>query len=260
MKMLPYLQVESDHVCAEIFNNCRTLAYMRNGFERRMPAVWRNAIFGDGDCHDCCCHTFDEGDYTTIDGPNPAPWFDPTIPASREVFGFLVDADSMVIESPNSSRLSGNRSARPEMIVAGTVIASSVRGENYFIRWLSTQLNNCCQRCSGLMLSMFESCAPLTDVCNPLDGILENEQNFIEQSQSGPYQVCYVPFDFEAGGSSLFSNVCPGDPEWVPGGSSFRARDLPSASQIGATFVPLPDVAGGCDLEIVGRFLSLIHI
>jgi len=252
MLLQPYMRVESDHVCAEVLNNCRVLAYLSNSYNRNLHPVWRNAdLSGCG-----CCHVMDDADYTFPgDTPNnPAPWFDPSNPASGEAFGFLVDLDGFNLESGNTSRLSGGRGGRQEITITGSVVASSTRGNNYFVRWLLSTLNNCCSSCSGLAVEMFESCAAAAEVCSPGESLTIGQQDI---PVTVPYTVCYTPFAFTPTDTpTLFSNVCPAALSWVEGGSNFSAYNLPSVAQMAAATTLFGTT--GCDVEVRGRDGNLI--
>lgn len=250
MKLLPYLRIESDHVCSEIFNNCRVLAYITNAWNPTVPDVWRKADLKG--CSNNCCSTFDEKNYTFPGdlNNNPAPWYDPNVPASGEVFGFLVDLDGFDLEPADGARLSGFLGGgHQQATITGSVIASTERGNNYFVRWMKQQLNSCCRSCAGLAAEMFETCAPSTDVCFPGDSLTIGAQEIpVEQ----PYKVCYTPFAFSgADVPTLFSNVCPTTLLRNSGGSDFSAYDLPSSSQMAGATTTVS--SAGCAIEVRGR-------
>lgn len=257
MRLLPYLHLEGDHVCSEIWNNCRTLAYMQNANNAGdVPGVWRNAIFASNDCDSCCCHSHDEGNYTTPGDTanNPAPWFDPTNPASAEAFGFLVDQNSFQIESARSARIRANRGARPIATADFSIVSSTVRGANYLQRWVLDQVDNCCRQCSGLMATVFETCVPEVELCSPTSSIQAGTQEINDDGEVVvlPFTVCYTPFEFGTSTEpTLFSNVCPGALEWIPGGSDFASVNEPTTAQLNGAWVPFG--TSGCNIEIRGR-------
>lgn len=256
-RLLPYLHLQGDHVCAELFNNCRTLAYMTNAQNAgSVPGVWRNAIFAN-DCNDCCCHTVDEGDYTFPGDTanNPAPWFDASNPASEEAFGLLVDRHSFNVESARSARIRSNRGARPLASVDFSIVSSTQRGANYLHRWLLDVVDNCCRSCTGLEATVFETCAPLSDVCAPGDVIQAGQQAINDEGEVvvSPFTICYTPFEFGmTDQATLFSNVCPGQLQWIEGGSFFSAGTEPTLAQLSGPWVDFPGEQG-CGVEIRGR-------
>jgi hypothetical protein len=158
IEMLPYLSVGG----VEVVNNCRTNAYIANvgappvGVAQAAwhpGRLWRPA---EGPC-DCCCDLHEDDTYTWPSDPlNPAPWFDPVIPASAEAFGFLVDGDGVDVERVDDARVKSE--GLPAFIsVTGTVVSSTRRGHQYMVRWLRSRFADC-PACGGIEVRLSEFC------------------------------------------------------------------------------------------------------
>lgn len=78
MELMRYLMVSAGDGCSgadciEVFNACRTLAYIKRP-EPPRPASWWYVPT----CETCCCPGFDDPDDYTYPGDpvHPAPWYD----------------------------------------------------------------------------------------------------------------------------------------------------------------------------------------
>lgn len=168
MKLSPYLAVTDRNGCnsVELFNNCRTIAYMRSKFGRGDVSTaslrphkfwWGTPPKPAGRCDSCCCGANDQGGYTFPSdcAGNVAPWFDQATPASAEFFGFLVDYANM--EDVWSGRVAGE-GGYPQLTISGRIISSTERGHNYGRRWIQNVLGDVCAGCDGLTIEVQEHC------------------------------------------------------------------------------------------------------
>lgn len=154
--MLPYLALVSETCTTEVFNQCRTFAYLKAA-----GSTWKPE---EGDCGTCCCRAFDTGDYSTPGNclANPAPWFHPSIPQSADAYGALVE--SFDVESPTSTRVVQEGGA-PLITIVVRLLAGTPAALSYLRRWVRGELSACCRSCDGVTLAMYEHCAPVSDLC-----------------------------------------------------------------------------------------------
>lgn len=149
MELMRFLQVSagdgcSGAECIEVFNACRTLAYIRRS-EAPRPSPWWYAP----PCEACCCADFDDGDYTyPSDVDNPAPWFDVADPNSGEFFGFLPSSIQMTTPysrvGATATALGRVQFTKRTITIEGDVVASSCCGTEYGKQWLMTVLTPGC--------------------------------------------------------------------------------------------------------------------
>lgn len=153
----------------ELVNSVRALALMDEGC--RAHATWEKAEVaacrlwaGQG------CWTMDSAEYSlsASSWANPAgtedQFIDAADPRSDETAGFLPDAPGegvgVILESPDEARIADSPTRLPlELIVTGTVIASSIRGEHLWLQWASRVLNARNHRGLGWTATLVTHCA-----------------------------------------------------------------------------------------------------
>lgn len=135
----------------ELVNGVRALALMDIGcrahatWERPQIAACRRWLGQE-------CWAMDSAQYglSASSWANPAgtedQFIDAADPRSDETAGFLPDAPGegigIILESPDETRVAQSPTPVPlELIVTGTVIASSIRGEHLWLQWASRALN-----------------------------------------------------------------------------------------------------------------------
>lgn len=168
----------------ELVNGARTLALMEEGCrkhrfwsERDISSVRR--WYGNE------CWAFDSGQYGTEPSlwEDPAgeqdlnPWEDSDDPRTQEVAGFLPDAPGnglgVIIESPVESRIMDSNRIEPlELVITGTVVAGTDRGEHVYLKWLTQTLTDPLSFRTGWTATVFSHCPVEEDwaaVADPLD-------------------------------------------------------------------------------------------
>jgi hypothetical protein len=173
----------------EIANEGRTIAYLANRETPLNPSGvpgvsdrWRvnmtpccpcPVLFTDSDGN---ATPYLRPDITDITGGgDPAPWYDPELPASAEFLGLLVTSieglDSVVTRAvvergaaPGGAYLGVERQGAREIVVKGTLVATTCAGLDYGRRWLThTLANDPCDTCDTYALEVRTSCPPDTD-------------------------------------------------------------------------------------------------
>lgn len=159
--LLGYLSL-TDHTGTEVelINGARTLALMRAAVQGdpadvcRVHPFWdERQIAGVRRWMGNECAFFDSGQYgadsSLWDNPggsqDPNPWEDIADPAGLEVAGFLPDAPApgfgLQLESPAEARVVESTRVEPlELVVTGTVVAGTERGESAWLRWATELL------------------------------------------------------------------------------------------------------------------------
>lgn len=193
--LLGYLQLETpDGDCVEIINGARTLALMRHAAAAdptadptdacRMHSAWRlrdiATVWQGNDCW-----AFNSGQY----GVDPTRWDDPLgtqdlnpwegllNPGTAEVAGFLPDAPApglgVILESPTESRIMESDRIEPlELVITGTVVAGTSRGESAWLQWANRELTNCRLYQRPMRATVFTHCADEDDwaaIADPAD-------------------------------------------------------------------------------------------
>lgn len=168
--LLGYLQLEDPAGnCVELVNGARTLALMAREECRAHPS-WHlssSPRAWDG----LSCWAFDSGQYGETpalwDDPggaqDPNPWEDPDDPRTFEVAGFLPDAPGagvgVIIESPVEERVMSSPRVEPlELLITGTIVAGSSRGEQVFLSWLTRTLTDPYSFLQGWKATVFTHC------------------------------------------------------------------------------------------------------
>lgn len=132
-----------------------------------------------------CPEDWDEEGYGTSPSfeENPAPWYDPTIPASNEFLGFFVSditglngppyLRSYTVNNSIGSSLSRMKFAGREMTFKGTMYASTTQGMEYGIRWLNQVVlgQSSCDGCPDDEMTIRIHCSR-DSVLNPDDGLV----------------------------------------------------------------------------------------
>lgn len=135
----------------ELVNGLRALALMDEGC--RAHGTWQKVEVNA--CRQWAgqsCWAMDPAEYSPDTGSFVNPgwaadgFIDAADPRSDETAGFLPDAPAeglgIILESPDESRVAGSATHVPlELLVTGTVIASSIRGEHLWLQWASRALN-----------------------------------------------------------------------------------------------------------------------
>ncbi len=145
-----YLQLRDEFGnCSEIVHNCRTLAYLRNSGAGFRPADV---------CVDCCCDSIDQCEYTTPgDADEPAPWYDPILPASGEFLGLW---GSLNLAPPTADDgVVGNKT----LTFTGMLLSTTKRGKAFGMEWLSNALAPFCTSCTGREMTVFTHCPSRCD-------------------------------------------------------------------------------------------------
>jgi hypothetical protein len=164
----------ADFACTEIINSVRAATYsqlyclpIECDACPELPCA-----LGDGD--------FQQDPYTPYTDPatDEAPWYDPAVPESTGVLGFM-GLDVSGFQSSTVSRtpvpLVGDGSAlgiarRAHRVITYTVLMI-VRDEcalSYGLEWLAATLNGCCDDgCNGSTLGVF-ACCPTCDGCDAM--------------------------------------------------------------------------------------------
>ena len=134
--------------CVDLIHNCRTMSFLNN---TPFNGGFRQAV----DCDDCCCEDFDDCEYTTPDGLEPAPWYDPNNPASAEFLGLW--------GSLNISQPEGDGSITPPKMLTftGSLISTTKRGKAFGMAWVDGVLSPFCVSCSGREATVFTHCPSL---------------------------------------------------------------------------------------------------
>lgn len=164
----------------EISNGARTTQYLRRGLG---GLAWQVGSAGGGcDCsiqwRDLGCETQEE--CFVSPALDPAPWFDPDVPASADFLGILIPDQREWFDGLASrnvtQRLSGLGGAsigpmhmepRP-LTTAATLCAANQAGLEYGRRWLQQVLSRLCDPCQL-------SIAELRSSCPPCDGTDDDE-------------------------------------------------------------------------------------
>lgn len=189
--LLGYLHLEDQTGrCVELINGARTAALIDRA--RRDPAgsdgcrvhkYWdERPLAGERVWHGNDIWAFNSGQYgadsTLWDDPlgdqDLNPWEDTDNPATVEVAGFLPDAPGpglgVVLESPTEARVMESSRVEPlELVVTGTVVAGTSRGESAFLQWLNRVLTEPYAFRTGWKATVFTHCPdpavwePITD-------------------------------------------------------------------------------------------------
>lgn len=213
--LLGYLQLEDPTgKCVELVNGARTLALMAREECRAHPS-WRMSLSPrrwDGNE----CWAFDSGQYGEEPSlwadpggdQDPNPWEDPADPRTAEVAGFLPDAPGdgvgVIIESPVEDRVMSSARVEPlEMIVTGTIVAGSSRGEQVWLSNLTRTLTEPFGFVQGWKATVFTHCPDADEwagVADAFDLPVEDPQAPVVTAWDDPDPAVLEPF--------------AGEPEW----------------------------------------------
>lgn len=148
MEFLGHLELRDGGACTELISNCRSLAYLSK-------LACRSPWFVE-DCEDCCCDIIDLGYGTSpADGPNVAPWYQATIPASAEFLGLYGHL--------TMTRVSADGISTDRITFTGIVLATSIRGSNYGCQWVNRSVEPYCQNCRGIQATVYAHCGENPD-------------------------------------------------------------------------------------------------
>ncbi|AMD42768.1 minor tail protein [Streptomyces phage Xkcd426] len=111
------------------------------------------------------------GPYTTPDAAvDPAPWYDPAVPASAQFLGFLPLSVEGTDDNPRARSVTGavggggvfgpTRDLPRTMTVSGVLIGSTCCGAQYGLQYMSEALSSCSgDACDGDCFTMYNCCA-----------------------------------------------------------------------------------------------------
>lgn len=177
--LLGYLELtHPDGSAVEVINGARTLGLINAaragaaGDACRVHGFWdERAITGLRVWQGNSCAFVDSGQYGTDsslwDNPagsqDPNPWETSADPSTAEVAGFLPDAPApgfgLQLESPTEARITESTRTEPlELIVTGTVVAGTERGESAWLRWLTCTLEDTDAQRDGWTAAVFTAC------------------------------------------------------------------------------------------------------
>lgn len=154
-----YLEIGS----VEVANHARLHAYLSSVSS---SLTWGNV---------CRCPTFEAaalGDPPYVSPEvDPAPWWDPDVPASAEYAGFLVlsveGLDSWPMTRTVTNAVGGGgafgraRVQAREITVQGLILGASCCGVEYGLHWISEALAGCAETgCGGDCLTLYLCCPP----------------------------------------------------------------------------------------------------
>jgi hypothetical protein len=123
----------------------------------------------------CACDTFtaevlgDEPYTTPDDAASPAPWYDPSDPASAEFAGFLVlgveGTDDFPVKRSVTASVTGGGSLGParvqprDIVVTGILLGATCCGVEFGLRYLAAALQGCTgSQCGGDCVTMYDCC------------------------------------------------------------------------------------------------------
>lgn len=161
--LLGYLHLEDPAGnCVELINGARTLALMRaarldpaGADGCRVSPAWqlRDDLAAAWDGNDCWA--FNSGQYGAdsaqwddpLEDQDLNPWEDTDDPATAETAGFLPDAPGaglgVLLESPTEARVIESDRVEPlELVITGTVVAGTARGESAWLQWANRVLTD----------------------------------------------------------------------------------------------------------------------
>jgi hypothetical protein len=149
----------------ELFNEARTAAYVRAGLAGPYLTV------SEAGCCDALSKSLTGAQQTYVSpAADPAPWYDPGHPASAEFLGFLVkitgtDSTLQRTVTPKTVGRGGGalgrlRPAERNIVVTGHLVASTQRGQEYGMRWLTARLATAlgCDTCAVSELRVMTHC------------------------------------------------------------------------------------------------------
>lgn len=149
----------------EIVNSARLQSYIDNGL-----------VLGFNNLRACGCPTLAPSLGQTYVSPalDPAPWYDPVVPASAEFAGFLLLSMTGDTNRPTSRAVSqavtgggvfGRQKVTPRpIVVSGVLLGSSCCGVDYGLKWLGQALDSCVGvGCEGSDMGVL-NCCPSDDV------------------------------------------------------------------------------------------------
>lgn len=189
--MLGYLHLEDPTGrCVELINGARTLGLIRAARSNpagadscRVHPAW-SINDSDRAWNGNQCWAFDSGQYGAdpalwddpLAGQDLNPWQDDDDPATAEVAGFIVDAPGRglgaVLESPVSARVLESTRVEPlELVITGTVVAGSARGESAWLQWVTRVLTDPYSYRTGWKATMFTHCPDADAWADALAGL-----------------------------------------------------------------------------------------
>jgi hypothetical protein len=160
----PYLRL-----CGiEIMNAARTVEYIWRAGSSRFEVL--------ADVHPVLYHTQGFEESFVSPSTDPAPWFDPSLPASGEFLGFLGEitevstptARQVSALARGGAQLGGYRLGPRTLTVKGYLIATTWAGQQYGREWLANALSSCLG--CGLCDSQVYLYAPTLDRLDSTDG------------------------------------------------------------------------------------------
>ena len=135
----PYLRL-----CGvEIMNAARTVEYIWRAGSSRFEVL--------ADVHPVLYHTQGFEEQFVSPSSDPAPWYDPSLPASGEFLGFLGEitevstptARQVSTLARGGAQLGGYRLGPRTLTVKGFLIATTWAGQQYGREWLANALSSC---------------------------------------------------------------------------------------------------------------------